>query len=1065
MHNNFKIVNTGPLSFQQQKAWYLEMINEEKISILNICSYRHIYGDIDMNRLKKALLFLYNKHAALRTIFNMTDGQPYQQILKMTKDILLSTLLEELDISDFESNDPQIILQSLVNKEVDLSKFPIAKFLLLKIKPQEYVLGFNTHHIIGDYDSSKIIWNDLILSYNELFLNDNADVIFDKYQYFNYAIDQKKFCKNVDEWHSMEQYWVSEFLNIPDNLKLSFDYSRPALMKNIGDSYTVNLDDELKQSLKKIAFANRTTISSLFLACYYILLGKYSGQKDIVVGTYFSNRDELKLLNIVGFFSTILPIKIENINTLSFNELIKIVKIKIDNSVQYQKYPLEKLVEKINPNRDLSISPIFQVAFNMLSKSNNKLSFQGTDTDGIEYVDFKISQYDITLNVIDSEENLAISFEYATSLFKKESMMKMSSCFVNILKSIVENPNIAFGKISLFRENEKESFISKGGKALEYINQSETIVEKFEKMVELYPDEIAVKIGMQSITYTELNANANKVAKYLKDLTNGSNYPIGICYKPSISMIIGIIGILKSGGNYVPLDHKFPSERIGYIITDLDIKHVLADDELLKLFSSIDRTPISVESIVELNANCDVVNPHLSEDNERVFYTISTSGSTGKPKGAAIYQRGFKNLINWFIGEFNLSSTDNALIISSISFDLTQKNIFCPILCGGVLNLYDLDFFDPESILNEIKINRVTWINCTPSAFSAILEISKHNNFAELVSLKYVFLGGEPILSDLLIPLIDSTNFTGKLVNTYGPTECTDVCSYFVLTRESLLLKSIPIGKPIYNTSLVVLDEDLMILPEGIEGELGIMGMGVCKGYVNNEKLTNEKFIPNIVKSEDSKLLYRTGDRVKLLNDGNIEFIGRMDSQIKFRGFRIELNEIEYEINQCADIKESVVILRDDSLNNKSLICYVVPTEFSKFSLEAVKAELTKKLPTYMIPSSFYAIEKMPLNKNGKIDRGELNKMVTPRINLNDKNTSIFNSIELETIKIWREVLVHKEIHIEDNFYDIGGHSLLAIQLASKIKKQFKVNIPILKLFSVPKVKEMSQLISEALIN
>ncbi|WP_160164431.1 non-ribosomal peptide synthetase [Pedosphaera parvula] len=594
--------------------------------------------------------------------------------------------------------------------------------------------------------------------------------------------------------------------------------------------------------------------------------------------------------------------------------------------------------------------------------------------------------------------------------------------------------------------------------------------QHFEDQAAATPNAVAVGFGKQTLTFRDLNTRANQVAHFLRSCGVGPNVLVGISVERCFEAVIGVLGILKAGGAYVPLDPSYPQERLSFMLQDARAPVLLTQRKL------IDNLPTTSASVICLDADWQKIaahgthNPEATVSPENLIYVIYTSGSTGRPKGAGVYHRGFMNLMHWFVTEFSITSEDNVLLVSSLSFDLTQKNLYATLLCGGQLHLLPSGPYEPGQIAGLVHQHRITLLNCTPSAFYPLIEPATVPAMERVSSLRCVLLGGEPISILRLKPWLENEICRAEVANTYGPTECTDICGCYRLNRGNMhRFDFVPLGKPIYNVQLAILNPDLSLCDIGQAGELYVAGEGVGAGYINDSALTSAKFIRNPLPEIPGPLIYKTGDLVRYLPDGNIEFLGRMDHQVKIRGFRIELHEIENALASLPAIQESVVIVHQPSPLGRGgiafaadprLIAYYVLKNGQSLEAAEIRQTLRQKLPDYMVPSAFMRLERFPLSPNGKVDRRAL---PGPELSSTAQNPVVSvpqTQAEQAIAKIWQEVLAGAQAGLDDNFFDLGGNSIQLAQVHSKLCEQFKLDLSITKLFEFTTIATLARHLS-----
>jgi len=825
--------------------------------------------------------------------------------------------------------------------------------LLLKLSPQEHLLLVNMHHIISDGWSISVLVRQWAERYEASLQNSALPLPARSIQYPDYAAWQRNWLEG-ELLERQLSYWKEQLAGAPALLELPTDYPRPAVMSYQGAHLQTRLPAELTQRLKSFSQLNGVTLYMTLLAAFQILLSRYSGQSDILVGSPIANRTHRQTEDIIGFFVNTLVLRTQLNWAVPVSQLLKQVRQTALQAYAHQDIPFEYLVEQLNPARSLSHSPLFQVMLVLQNVPQQQLELSGLKVSNKDF-DSTIAKFDLTLSIAEHEQVLVCDWEYRTDLFRPATLNRMTEHFEVLLEGLINQPTQTVGQLPLLTEVEQQQLIAWNKTQTDY-PLSKTIVDLFQEQVEKTPVNRAVVFEGQSLTYQELNTKANQLAHYLIEQGIQTETLVGICVERSLEMVIGLLGILKAGGAYVPLSPEYPAPRLQFLLEDSQVPVLLTQNHL------IDRLPLGAAKLVDLDGEWATIATYSSYNPERqtgptnLIYVIYTSGSTGKPKGAGVFHKGFTNLINWFVTDLKLTAEDSTLIISPFSFDLTQKNFFAPLILGGQLHLLPSAYYDPESITQLIADKTITWINCTPSAFYPLTEPNDDNTFLKLASLRYAVLGGEPISLPRLWSWLQAESCQAQLVNSYGPTECTDVCVAYLLEQPTLD-QTIPIGRPISNVHLLILDDYRALLPVGVVGELYIGGESVGDGYLNDVEMTQSKFIPNPF-NKDSRL-YKTGDLVRYLPEGNIEYLGRRDHQVKLRGFRLELGEIEATLTQHEAVREAVVVLLKDN-DNPRLAAYLTLATPRDDTASVLRTWLKARLPEYMLPASFTVLEKLP---------------------------------------------------------------------------------------------------------
>jgi len=1017
-----------PLSSSQERLWFLEQFEEGKSLAYNLPKCFKLEGYIDIEALQKSFSAIVDRHDILRTNFIEKNNKPIQ-IIRPAKD-------NYLDVRSCSKEEMYENIQSLLQRPFDLSIDRLFYAILYTVNSGEHYLFRNMHHSISDGWSSVVFAKEITQLYAAYSKKEENPLEPMSIQYADYAVWQNQYLtgKVLEEKLS---YWRNELADI-NTLELPTSFPRPLEQTHRGNTITFSINEEITSKLYALNKHFDTTLFMTLLSCFSVLLHRYTQQDNIVIGTPVANRNRSEVENLIGFFVNTLAFKQDFSNNPSFDSLLLETKRKILDSYEYQDLPFEKIVDALKIPRDSSRSPLFQVMFVLQNNEKSKL-----DLDGVvvkeELLRNDTAKFDLLFNVVEDSGKLNASFEYASDLFSMEYIEKMIQNFQILLAAITENTNEKVSLYPLLSKQEQSEQLHKNNLIANQYNKVQTIHQLFQKQVQKTPNNIAVKYKSTVLSYNELNKKANQLAHYLLKKGVKSEDLIALSVENSLEMVIGLLAVLKSGGAYVPIDPHYPSDRIQYMLENSKAKIVLTQKKIEKNLPSVVAEVICIDDFEENLFSQE--NPYVQMHSKNLMYVIYTSGSTGRPKGVMVEHVGIHNLLNWYTEKFNINENSSTVLVSSLSFDLTQKNIFSLLITGGRLILPRNNDFNPDHILDLLSTNQCDFLNCAPSAFYAILKAS-NNNFSTLQYLKYVFLGGESINLEYILKWLEQVNTT--LVNTYGPTECSDVVSYYEMRKKDNELTSIPIGKPVDNTQLYILDKNHKLLPNGSPGELYISGDGISRGYLGQEDLTHEKFLDNPFYSEQK--MYKTGDLVKWLKDGNLEYIGRIDDQVKIHGFRIELAEIQQQTLAIDLIKECIVLAKEDSSGNKSLVSYIVTHDNLPVDLMNIKVELSKYLPTYMVPNNIIVLEKMPLTPNAKIDKKALEK-IDVKFQSSTKYIAPRNEIEKKLEKIFCEVLNLKKVGVNDDFFEMGGHSLLATQLVSKVRHELRVELSLRELF------------------
>lgn len=1034
-----------PLSFAQERLWFLDQF--ERNSSYNMPGAIRLKGRLNRGLLIKTLNEIVKRHEILRTNFITTDGVT-SQIIHEPKPCHITTV----DQSQFPEAEAEKAVAELMKTEAkrvfDLASDDLIRFVIYKINDENHIIFLNKHHIISDGWSFSVLFYEISAIYEDLSKNRPVSLPELEIQYADYSFWQREYLKG-EVLEKQLTYWKN---NLSDTsvLELPLDKLRPAEQTFNGSNFEFKIDKAETDLLIKLSKENGVTLFMTLLSILNVLLHKYTGQDDICIGTPIANRTRSEVEPLIGFFINTLALRSDLSKDSSFTELLRQVKETTLNGYENQDVPFEKVVDIVGVERNLSTSPLFQVLMNLQSNPETELIFNDLKLELID-IDTSVAKFDLTFNFTETDSGLLCGLNYNTDLFEKETILRMADHFSVLLDSIFSDPDQTLSQLNILTPEEKQRLLIDFNDTQTLYVKDKCIHQLFEEQVESTPDNIALVLDNQELTYRELNNKANQLAHYLLKKGIKPDTITGICLERSFEMIIGMLGILKAGGGYVPVDPAYPRERIDYIISDSHCRILLSSEKVMREYNTD-----SCE-IICLDKEWDKIKKEPSDNAEtsvsecNTAYVIYTSGSTGKPKGVVIQHRNIVDYSCWAKNKFLGNEKLNFPLFTSFAFDLTITSVYPPLVSGNSIIIYQDD--DIASLMPKIVSDeRVGIIKLTP----AHLEIVKYEKFSN--SIRCLISGGDILTVDLVSTVLNN-NDQLTIYNHYGPTEATVGCVCHKYNPEEAHKLSVPIGFPAANTSLYVVDKNMNPVPVGVPGELCIAGAGLAGGYLNNHALTEEKFIQNPFKNDSDSRLYRTGDLVKYLPSGNIEFIGRIDHQVKIRGFRIELGEVESALNQFNEIKDSVVVAKADSAGNKRLAAYFVSD--AEYNIQDIRSKLSQFLPEYMIPSLFVKIDEIPLNSIGKINRKALPDPET-HFETSTEYAPPTNEIEEKLVCIWGEILGIEQVGINDNFFESGGHSLLATQLVSKVRKEFNVEIPLKKIFELPAVKSQAEFIENS---
>jgi len=1024
-------------SSAQKRMYMLQQFDKDSIAY-NMPGAIEIDGRIEIDKINDTFLTLIERHETLRTSFD-ADGEYIIQKIHQTKDI-------EFKIQEITANS-ELEVKDKINDFVrtfDLTKAPLLRVGIIKLNNERHILLYDMHHIISDGVSMGI----LIKEFGEIYGGKQKETL--KLQYKDYAVWQKKMQK-TEAFKLQEEYWLNEFKGEIPVLSMPTDYIRPQVQSFKGDELDFAIGKEHTNKLREIAKETATTMNMVLLSVFNILLSKYSGQEDIVVGTSITGRPHLDLQDIIGMFVNTLVIRSNVTSEKSYNNYLYEMKQKCLSAYENQNYQFEVLVQKLNLKRETNRNPVFDVMFEM---QNMDISWE--DMNKLNFSEFSmktnVAKFDMAMSVIEKKDCLCLNINYSTDLYKKETVGRIKNHYLNIIEKVIENIDIKIKDIEILGGVECRELLIDFNNNKEKLPKNETIQKLFEEQVEKTPNRIAVLCNGVELTYEELNHKANKLARVLRRNGIKQDCIVGIAMERSIEMIIGIIATFKAGGAYIPIDVEYPKDRIKYMLENSNAqvlltsrKYIFKDDEYEKIVEHV--LEMENEQIdKELDSNLE----HISNE-ENLAYIIYTSGSTGKPKGAMVEHLGMLNHAMAKIKDINLSEESVVSQNSSHCFDISVWQFLASLIVGGKVVIYAKEkVVNVKEFINEIENDKVTVLEVVPTYLGAMLD-NLEEEHKELNNLKNLLITGEALSKNLVQRWFNSFKNV-KLVNAYGPTEASDDITHYIMDRVCDY-DLVPIGKPIQNLNIYIVNKDMNLCPIGVVGELCVSGIGVGRGYINNSEKTQEVFMSDPFIKEEGVRLYKTGDLARWLPDGNIEFLGRKDYQVKIRGFRIELGEIENELLKHEKIKEAVVV--DKAYNNgtKFICAYIVALE--AINVSEIRNYLKQTLPEYMVPSYFIQIDKLPLNANGKVDRKMLPEL-SEGVETSSEYEAPRDEVEKALVEIWQYVLDINKIGINDNFFELGGDSIKAIRIISKAKK-YGYFLEIKDLFKYPNIKELSE--------
>jgi amino acid adenylation domain-containing protein/non-ribosomal peptide synthase protein (TIGR01720 family) len=1021
-----------PLSFAQQRLWFFDQFEAGK-SFYNLPGAIRLKGKLNVAVLEQTFNEIVNRHEALRSTFTEVQGQPIQVIAPPVSRLRLPVIdLRELPQSDREAAVKQLSAKE-AQQPFDLELGPLLRTSLLQLSEEEYILLLTMHHIVSDGWSIGVLAQELATIYEALSAGNQPQLPELPVQYADFAIWQRNWlCGEVLQ--TQLAYWKQQLEGAPPLLELPADRPRPPIQTSEGATQSLLLSQELTAALKNLSQREDVTLFMTLLAAFKALLYRYTGRTDLLVGSPIANRNRAEIEGLIGVFVNTLVLRTDVSGDPTFRELLQRLREVTLGAYAHQDLPFEKLVEELQPERSLSYNPVFQVMFQLRNNPMPPLDLPGLTLSMLE-VETNTTQCDLSLDLEEVGERLQASVEYSTDLFDRATITRMLGHLQTLLEGIVANPEQRLWSLPLLTAAEKQQLLQWNNTFAQY-PQDKCIHQLFEEAVSLSPDAVAVVFEGEELSYRELNARANQLARHLRSLGVEPEVLVGICVERSPLMVIGLLGVLKAGGAYVPLDPNYPKERLAFMLEDSSVQVLLAPEKLLEKLPPHSARVVCLDSGWEEIAFYSSENPRSGVKPENLAYVIYTSGSTGKPKGVLIEHRSLVNYTTAAIAEYGIEKRDRVLQFASISFDASAEEIYPCLTSGATLVLRTDSMLDSAGVfLEKCRTWNLTVLSLPTAYWHELTALLSQETWVLAPSLRLTIIGGEKALPERLKTWIERVGQQVRLVNTYGPTEATVVGTICELSAADATLRELPIGRPIGNVQTYILDCNGQPVPTGIPGELHVGGAGLARGYLNRPDLTAEKFIPSPFSNKPGSRLYKTGDLTRYRPDGNIEYVGRIDNQVKIRGFRIELAEIEAVLSQHPAVRESAVLVWFEANARKRLVAYVVPDareQNSSLSSSELRQFLQERLPEYMVPSAFVLRSKLPLTPNGKLDRKALPAPDRDRPELEEAFATPSTAIEKILAEIWAQVLGLEQVGIDDNFFELGGDSILSIQVISK---------------------------------
>jgi amino acid adenylation domain-containing protein len=1049
-----------PLSFAQELMWLLDHLIDT--SAYHVPRALRIKGPLSTEALEYALNGIVARHEILRTTYREVDGRPLQFIADSA-----DVPVERIDLSGLEPQQRQTEAMRLLVEEgkhkFDLANDLMLRALLLRMGEQDHILLLLSHHIASDGQSKAALFRELKEFYVAFCAKRDVKLPDLPIQYADFATWQREWMRGEVLQKHLD-YWKAQLAGAPMLLELPTDRPRPARQSFEGARQFLRCPDGMLESFKALSRAEGSTLFMTMLAAFGTLLYRWSGQEDMLIGTPVSGRNRTELESLIGYFSNSVVLRLALHGDPTFRELMRRVKDMSLGAYSHQDLPFEKLVVELQPDRDLSYSPMYQVMFSVGEQKDLGLDLPDLEITPI-IIDRKIAKFDMTLGMTEFHKDLMCNIEYCSALFEPSTMERLANHFQNLLQGIMRNPDQRISALPLLSDTQRREMIFQWNAVHRDYPRNIFVLDLFEQHSSQTPFALAVVYEDKSLTYRELNERSNQLARYLKKRGVGPEVRVAISVERSLDMIVGVLGIMKAGGAYVPLDAMYARERLPVILQDAECPVLLTQSSLRQTV-----TPTTAE-IIALDSDWVHISQE-SKDNllhettaDTLAYVVYTSGSTGVPKGVMINHGSLINQYFAYRESYDLNRPGESwLYMANFSFDVFSSDLTRSLCSGGKMVICPMELLlNPSGLYELMRREKVDCAEFVPAVLRGLTAYAQENN-KKLDFMRLLICSSDAWTMAEYRAVLALRGDKTRVINAYGVTEATIDSTYFEPEHPEIQGNGfVPIGRPFPNTQAYVLDQHMEPSPIGFPGVLYLGGAGIGRGYLKRPELNSQKFVPDPFTRKANARLYSTGDAARYLPDGNIEFLGRTDNQVKIRGFRIELGEIEAIIAKYPGVQQSVVVARDLSPGQLGLVAYVVPVAGTAFDIAGLRGFLKGKLPAYMLPSAVELIDKIPLNANRKVDRKALPAPQKKSVDLVQQFVVPRTDSEKKLESIWSEVLQLSPVGTLDNFFALGGHSLMAIQVISRIRKSFGIELPLRALFENPTIAELAPVIESNL--
>jgi amino acid adenylation domain-containing protein len=1043
--------NTFPLSFAQQRLWFLNQLQQDS-AVYNVAGGVRMKGALSVTALERALNEVVLRHESLRTTIRQIESEPVQ--------IITSPRAFHLPVFDLRNvpavqreTEAQLLLANEARKPFNIETGPLFRTTLLVLSAEEHILLLTMHHIISDGWSIGIFVRELMELYEAFVANRPSTLPSLAVQYVDFAVWHREWLHG-EVFAKAVSYWKEKLDGAVSLLELPTDRPRPPSQGFAGARQPLVIPQELTESLRQLAEQQNATLFMVLLAAFKVFLFRHARQEDIVVGVPIAGRNRPELENVIGLFINMLAMRTDLSGNPTFRELLDRVRETALGAYEHQDLPFEKLVEVIQPERDTSYSPLFQVMFHLGNVEIPSFNLPGLTLTPLE-AETGTSKFDLTLDLTETSIGLKGFFDYSTDLFDQVTIQRLAERFDVLLKAVVADPETPISSLHLLSAAEENQLGAGLNETAETFPHAPCLHQIFEEQVKQTPEATAVSFEGRTLSFAELNRRANQLAHRLIPLGVGPEVLVAICMERSLDLPIALMAVLKAGGAYLPLDPAYPRERLAFILEETRAPVILTQGVAENLsFEGVH--VINLDSDAAVLATENTENPPSQVTGENLCYVIYTSGSTGQPKGAMLHHRGVRNRLLWGITDYKLGVGDVVLHKTPLTFDVSVWELFAPLLSGACLLIARPGGHqDAAYQLDLMRREKVTHVDYVPTMLEVLLE---SEGLDRCDNLKIVTAAGEALTRELRDRFYSQTN--AKLYNLYGPTEASLAVTYWVCLAEGKE-RVIPIGRPMSNARIYILDKHLQPVPIGVAGELHIGGTAPGRGYLKRPDLTADKFIPDAFSENGGERLYKTGDLARYRSDGAIEFLGRLDHQVKIRGMRMELGEVEAALCQHPAVREAVILAQEITVGNKSLVAYVVSKQEPLPTGDELRNYLRERLPEYMVPAAFVILTELPLLSNGKLNRKALPNPEELFTVPEAAYVAPENDLEQTIAATWQEVFNMERVSIHSNFFDIGGNSLLLAKVHSKLGAALKRDVQIIDLFKHSTIHSLAKHLAE----